>query len=154
MLKGPLQVLFCLQEERKTKEEEQRRKKQEDAARKKAAAVNMSFIGTAAVDTGKNFTVNKTEGGGTSLDKFMSLTQVRNEMAYTQDQLEDLKQKTVKERVRPLELEGMGVDDLKRRAEELWQQIVKLETSKYDLDTRFTRQEYDVSTTTAIAVTK
>lgn len=132
------------EEERKTKEEELRRKKQEDAARKKAAAVNMSFIGTAAIEQGKNFTVNKNDGGGSSLDKFMSLTQVRNEMAFTQDQLEDLKQKTIRERVKPLELDGMGVDDLKRRAEELWQQIIKLETSKYDLDTRFLRQEYDL----------
>lgn len=133
------------EEERKIKEEELRKKKQEDAARKKAAAVSMSFIGTSAVEQGnKNFTVNKSDGAGSSLDKFMSLTQVRNEMAFTQDQLEDLKQKTIKDRVKPLELDGMGVDDLKRRAEEMWQQIVKLETSKYDLDSRFLRQEYDL----------
>ena len=41
----------------------------------------------------------------------------------------------------------MYKDDLKNKATELWQTIVRLETDKYDLQERQKRQDYDVSTT-------
>ena len=39
---------------------------------------------------------------------------------------------------------GMDGSDLKAKATELWDQIVKLETEKYDLEERVKRQDYDV----------
>ena len=38
----------------------------------------------------------------------------------------------------------MDQDDLKSKAKELWDQIVKLETERYDLEERTRRQDYDV----------
>lgn len=38
-----------------------------------------------------------------------------------------------------------GTEGLKKKAAELWQQIVTLETEKYDLEERSKRQDYDVS---------
>lgn len=38
----------------------------------------------------------------------------------------------------------MGMDTLKKKASELWEAIVKLETEKYDLEERQKRQDYDV----------
>ena len=39
----------------------------------------------------------------------------------------------------------MDQDDLKSKAKELWDMIVKLETERYDLEERTRRQDYDVS---------
>ena len=39
----------------------------------------------------------------------------------------------------------LGVEGLKSRAVELWENIVRLETEKYDLEERQKRQGYDVS---------
>ena len=39
----------------------------------------------------------------------------------------------------------MDVDSLKEKGKELWDQIVKLETEKYDLEEKVKRQDYDVS---------
>ena len=38
----------------------------------------------------------------------------------------------------------MDPEDLKAKAAELWEQIVKLETERYDLEERTRRQDYDV----------
>lgn len=38
-----------------------------------------------------------------------------------------------------------GCDGLRKKAAELWQSIVTLETEKYDLEERSKRQDYDVS---------
>jgi hypothetical protein len=39
----------------------------------------------------------------------------------------------------------METDQLKSKASELWELIVRLETEKYDLEERQKRQDYDVS---------
>ncbi len=39
----------------------------------------------------------------------------------------------------------METDQLKAKANELWELIVRLETEKYDLEERQKRQDYDVS---------
>ena len=48
-------------------------------------------------------------------------------------------------RVKALQTDGMNIDRLKAKAQEMWDQIVKLETEKYDLEERSKRQDYDVS---------
>ena len=40
---------------------------------------------------------------------------------------------------------GLGMEGLKSKADELWQNVVRLETEKYDLEMRRERQGYDVS---------
>ena len=39
----------------------------------------------------------------------------------------------------------MGLETLKKKADDLWTQLVQLETDKYDLEERQKRQDYDVS---------
>lgn len=39
----------------------------------------------------------------------------------------------------------MSINQLRTKANELWDTIVKLETEKYDLEERQKRQDYDVS---------
>ena len=50
----------------------------------------------------------------------------------------------MKVRVKTLELEGMDVDELRKKADKLWEMIVTLESEKYDLEERQKRQDYDV----------
>ena len=39
----------------------------------------------------------------------------------------------------------LGKDSLKSKATELWENVIRLETEKYDLEERQKRQHYDVS---------
>lgn len=63
----------------------------------------------------------------------------------TKEQLEEEKKISLSFRIKPLSLEGMGENNLRDKAQELWESIVKLETEKYDLEERQKRQDYDVS---------
>jgi len=44
-----------------------------------------------------------------------------------------------------LDVSKLNTTKLKAKAQELWENIVKLETEKYDLEERMKRQDYDVS---------
>merc|ERR1712126_210042 len=70
-----------------------------------------------------------------------NVADVRREMTKTKEQLEEEKKISLSIRIRPLELDGMDVDSLKEKGKELWDQIVKLETEKYDLEEKVKRQE-------------
>jgi hypothetical protein len=48
-------------------------------------------------------------------------------------------------RLKTLDIEGLSVGELKKKAGELWEQIVVLESDIYDLEDRQKRQSYDVS---------
>ena len=69
----------------------------------------------------------------------------RREMTKTKEQLEEEKKISLSIRIKPLDLDGMDSDQLRLKANELWDTIVRLETEKYDLEERQKRQDYDVS---------
>ncbi len=69
----------------------------------------------------------------------------RREMTKTKEQLEEEKKISLSIRIKPLDLEGMDSDQLRNKANDLWDTIVRLETEKYDLEERQKRQDYDVS---------
>lgn len=62
----------------------------------------------------------------------------------TKEQLEEEKRISLSIRIKPLKLDGLGSEQLRQKAHELWDCIVKLETEKYDLEERQKRQDYDV----------
>lgn len=74
------------------------------------------------------------------------LTSAQLERNKTKEQLEEEKKISLSIRIKPLTIEGLSVDKLRQKAQELWECIVKLETEKYDLEERQKRQDYDVST--------
>jgi hypothetical protein len=85
-------------------------------------------------------------------DKFLyfsqfNLSSAQIERNKTKEQLEEEKKISLSFRIKPLEIENLGVDKLRVKATELWEAIVKLETEKYDLEERQKRQDYDVGTT-------
>ncbi len=66
-------------------------------------------------------------------------------MGKTKEQLAEDKRIAMSFRVKPLDIDGLSVDDLKKKANNLWEMIVQLESDKYDLEERQKRQDYDVS---------
>lgn len=124
------------EEARRLEKEEEKRKRQEEAERKKIAAM-------ASVAGGRNFVIEKKGDTGT-MDKFMNISKAKTEMSLNTNELEALKIKTISDRISPLSLSGLDVNALKAKAEQLWKQIVQLETDKYDLTERSTRQKYDL----------
>lgn len=75
----------------------------------------------------------------------MNISKAKTEMGLNTGELEALKRRTIEDRVRPLSVSDMDFKSLQKKAEELWKQIVSLESAKYDLSERSKRQEYDVS---------
>jgi hypothetical protein len=73
-----------------------------------------------------------------------NLSSAQIERNKTKEQLEEEKKISLSFRIKPLDIENLGVDKLKTKATELWEAIVKLETEKYDLEERQKRQDYDV----------
>ena len=66
-------------------------------------------------------------------------------MNKTKEQLAEDKRIALGIRIKPLNIDGFNCDDLRKKAQELWDQIVQLESEKYDLEERQKRQDYDVS---------
>merc|ERR1712062_447270 len=114
----------------------QQKKEEEEGMRKEEAVMKAQKekMGPAG---GSKSGSKKNEGMGNVVD-------VRREMTKTKEQLEEEKKISLSIRIRPLELDGMDHEDLKSKAKELWDQIVKLETERYDLEERTRRQDYDL----------
>ncbi len=68
----------------------------------------------------------------------------RSEMGKTKEQLAEDKRIAMSFRVKPIDLDGLSVEDLKKKASQMWDLIVQLESDKYDLEERQKRQDYDV----------
>merc|ERR1711988_2047612 len=117
------------------KEEEERMRKEE--AEKKAQEMMKAQKEKMGPAGGGKGGQKKNEGMGNVVD-------VRREMTKTKEQLEEEKKISLSIRIRPLELDGMDSEDLKVKAKELWDLIVKLETERYDLEERTRRQDYDL----------
>ncbi|XP_022703125.1 troponin T-like [Varroa jacobsoni] len=137
-------------EEKKIKEAEAKRKRLEEAE-KKRQAMQAAKEKKEMEPVRPNFSINKKEAidmgnalGTSNLDKFANIMHARGEMGKTKEQLEEDKTTILAMRVPPLQIEGLSADELKKRAKELWERIVSLESDKYDLEDRQKRQDYDL----------
>merc|ERR1712133_298893 len=66
------------------------------------------------------------------------------EFKKTKEQLAEEKKVALSIRIQPLDVDNLSEFKLRAKAEELWVEIVKLETEKYDLEQRSKRQDYDL----------
>merc|ERR1712055_152375 len=66
------------------------------------------------------------------------------EVTKTKAQLEEEKKVCLSLRIKPIDLEGLGTEQLKSKANELWETVIRLETEKYDLEERGKRQGHDL----------
>ena len=117
--------------EKKAREAEEKRRGMEEAEKKRQSMVQSHR--------------EKMDGYGTyEKGKMMSEVDARKEKIKTKEQQEEDKKMALSIRVKPLDLQELGKEGLKAKAGELWENIVRLETEKYDLEERQSRQEYDV----------
>merc|ERR1712121_512243 len=82
-----------------------------------------------SINGSRNFTITKKSGGG-------DIDDPAAEFKKPKEQLEEEKKVALQIRVKALQTDGMNIDRLKAKAQEMWDQIVKLETEKYDLEDR------------------
>lgn len=93
-----------------------------------------------------NYVITKKDGTTVSAtQQYSSVMYARAELSKTKEQLAEEKRIALGLRIKPLNIEGLAVDDLRKKAGELWDHIVQLESEKYDLEERQKRQDYDVS---------
>lgn len=158
-------LLYCMkQEEKKAREAEAKRKRLEEAEKKRQAM--MEAMEKQKQVAKPNFVISKKDAApqaAPSFDKvcfnkhlfpfshnerilqFQNVMYARSEMNKTKEQLAEDKEIALQFRIKPLDIEGCNVPDLKKKAQALWEQIVQLESDKYDLEERQKRQDYDVS---------
>uniref|UniRef100_A0A3B5JXS7 Troponin T, slow skeletal muscle n=1 Tax=Takifugu rubripes TaxID=31033 RepID=A0A3B5JXS7_TAKRU len=106
-------------EERQRKEDEEAKKRADDEAKKKKVLSNM----------GAHF-------GG-----FLAKVEQRRGKRQT---AREIKKTTLTERRKPLAIENLREDGLRRRANELWENIYDLESEKFDLTEKMKRQKYEI----------
>merc|ERR1712080_224435 len=108
-------------EEKKKKLEETEAKRQEMLdAQKAGAGTKKSVVGEGASDAHK-------------------------EMSKTKEQLEEEKKIALSIRIKPLALDAMDSDELKAKAQELFNIVVALETDKYDYEQKKINQERELA---------
>lgn len=122
-------------EEKKQRDIEEKRQRLEEAEKKRQAM--MQALKDQSKNKGPNFTITKKDPSAT-------LSPAQLERNKTKEQLEEEKKISLSIRIKPLKIDGLSVDKLREKAQELWDCIVKLETEKYDLEERQKRQDYDL----------
>ena len=65
--------------------------------------------------------------------QFTNVMSARSEMGKTKEQLAEDKKIAMSFRVKPLDIEGLNVEELKKKASQLWDLVIQLESDKYDL---------------------
>jgi len=72
------------------------------------------------------------------------VVQVEGRGRKSKEQLEAEKKAILKQRIKPLEVDGLDASKLTEKAKELHTLIYRLEGEKYDLEKRFKSQQIDV----------
>ncbi|CAH1974593.1 unnamed protein product [Acanthoscelides obtectus] len=122
-------------EEKKQRDIEEKRQRLEEAEKKRQAM--MQALKDQNKNKGPNFTITKRDAGS-------NISAAQMERNKTKEQLEEEKKISLSIRIKPLQVDGLGLEALRNKAHELWECIVKLETEKYDLEERQKRQDYDL----------
>jgi len=116
--------------ERKAKEAEEKKKRLEEAEAKRQEMLEAQKAGK--------------EGGAGGKKADAGAGDARREMTKTKEQLEEEKKIALSIRIKPLELDAMDSDELKAKANEIFNIIVQLEQDKYDYEQRKLTQELDL----------
>merc|ERR1712114_124120 len=82
----------------------------------------------------------KEKGGKKSAAPAMD---ARKEMSKSKEQVEEEMKISLSIRIKPLALDEMDSDELRNKANQIWNTIVGLETDKYDYEQRHMNQDYE-----------
>merc|ERR1711868_163405 len=113
------------EEEKREIEAQQKKKDMEEAERKRQEMM----------------AAQKEKGGKKSQAPAMD---ARKEMSKSKEQVEEEMKISLSIRIKPLPLESMDSDELRSKANAIWNTIVELETDKYDYEQRRVDQDYEL----------
>ncbi|CAH1786210.1 unnamed protein product [Owenia fusiformis] len=124
---------------RKAEEEERKRKKEEELRiKQESRAAAMKEADRLRNPPKPNFIISK-KGGSVG-----NVVKAKEDMTKSKEQLEEEKKAILTQRIHALNIDGFSSDQLTEKAKDLYNQIYKLESEKYDLEERFKRQQYDM----------
>ncbi|EUB63044.1 Troponin T [Echinococcus granulosus] len=123
------------EEERTRKKREEEQRKREERERKRA-----EFAEKSKLTTRRNFVINKKPGSVEQVEEVK-----HEEVQKSKEQLEAERKAILEQRIQPLQIDGLNGEQLRAKAKELNDIILRLEGDKYDLEQRFSRQSYDAS---------
>merc|ERR1711872_1068713 len=121
--------------EKKAKEAEEKKKRMEEAEAKRQQMLEAQKAKQKEAGAAKKAS---TAVGGSGV------TDARKEMSKTKEQLNEEMKIALSIKIKPLDLDAMDSDELKRKAEDLFNVIVQLETDKYDFEQRRVTQDYEL----------
>merc|ERR1712151_835064 len=117
----------------KLRKEEAEKKEAEALAKKKA-------LEDAERKRQEMMAAQKEKGGKKSQAPAMD---ARKEMSKSKEQVEEEMKISLSIRIKPLALDAMDSDELRNKANQIWNTIVGLETDKYDYEQRHMNQDYE-----------
>merc|ERR1712213_290221 len=113
------------EEEKREVEAQEKKKAMEEAKRKRQEML----------------AAQKEKGGKKSQAPAMD---ARKEMSKSKEQVEEEMKISLSIRIKPLPLESMDSDELRAKANAIWNTILELETDKYDFEQRRVDQDYEL----------
>jgi len=127
---------------RKAEDEERRRKKEEDEQRKKAERTQkMAEFEKWKTPPKANFVISKKLDAASEGDESED---TEGKAKKSKEQLEAEKRAIIKQRLKPLEVDGMDQGKLTDKAKELHTLLARLEGEKYDLEKRFKNMQVEM----------
>merc|ERR1712033_100815 len=122
------------------KRAEEERIKKEEADKREAEALQKKKQMEDERKRQEMMAAQKEKGGKKSAAPAMD---ARKEMSKSKEQVEEEMKISLSIRIKPLALEEMDSDELKNKANQIWNTIVGLETDKYDYEQRQLDQDYE-----------
>merc|ERR1712152_136457 len=134
--------------QRAKEEEELKRLKDKQAKRKeiraeqdkKLAAEKKQEMLEAEIKRQEMMAAQKEKGGSKQSAPALD---ARKEMSKSKEQVGEEMKISLSIRIKPLQLDAMDSDELRNKANQIWNTIVGLETDKYDYEQRHMNQDYE-----------
>merc|ERR1719427_1271655 len=125
---------------KKKKEEEDKLRKEEAEKKAVEAAAKKKEMEEAEIKRQEMLAAQKEKGGKQSAGPAMD---AHKELAKSKEQVEEECKISLNIRIKPLPLNEMDSDELRNKANQIWNTIVELETDKYDYEQRHKDQDYE-----------
>jgi len=126
---------------RKKREEEELVRKAEAEKKAEEAEKKKKAMEEAEIKRQEMLAAQKEKGGKKSQAPAMD---ARKELSKSKEQVEEECRISLNIRLKPLQLDAMDSDELKCKANKIWESIVTLETDKYDYEQRKLDQDYEL----------